>query len=54
MRYFDSGLRFRGVSLAGLAAPGSRDYLSTYLKLATILALTLGILFVHPYLRWRL
>ena len=28
-----------------------RDYLSTYLKIGTILALTLGIVFVHPHLQ---
>ena len=30
-----------------------RDYLSTYLKLGTIFALTIGIVLVHPSSRWR-
>ena len=44
------GLRICGCGTAGLAAAGPRDYLSTFLKIGTIVGLAIGILIMRPTL----
>ena len=44
------GVRVCGGSAAGVAAAGPRDYLSTFLKIGTIVGLAIGILIMRPTL----